>query len=306
MSVTAGVSDTVIAIWDKLRGNIGQTKVKRQRLCLHSRRRAGGRTGRKLKLMKRIKDRNLLMRQEEVSLLPEEEEEEEEESEYETDSDEDAPDITMKRQAKRKIDKADCVVGEIRKDEEIQKNVESEVNFVDVETDCELNEAEEYDAREAREIARIKRDRNVREAIWEEEIEKVMNMTEEERIRNQGHNPSRSGRSCRNKTTKGAFFQSEADDRAGTDGIYCQDFSAPTGEDKMRIQLTGTIRKSIDWLRPLLKLALHCLCLVAAYSHLVVCWIISCLFQCTMMIGIGLLLTCYMFDFEVGRKTTLS
>ncbi|KAI4319670.1 hypothetical protein MLD38_033245 [Melastoma candidum] len=95
MSVTAGVSDTVIAIWDKLRGNIGQTKVKRQRLCLHSRRRAGGRTGRKLKLMKRIKDRNLLMRQEEVSLLPEEEEEEEEESEYETDSDEDAPDITM-------------------------------------------------------------------------------------------------------------------------------------------------------------------------------------------------------------------
>ncbi|GMP55116.1 hypothetical protein CsSME_00020032 [Camellia sinensis var. sinensis] len=29
MSVTAGVSDTVIAIRDKLRGKIGQTKVKR-------------------------------------------------------------------------------------------------------------------------------------------------------------------------------------------------------------------------------------------------------------------------------------
>ncbi|PQQ09271.1 microfibrillar-associated protein 1-like [Prunus yedoensis var. nudiflora] len=29
MSVTAGVSDTVIAVRDKLRGKIGQTKVKR-------------------------------------------------------------------------------------------------------------------------------------------------------------------------------------------------------------------------------------------------------------------------------------
>ncbi|KAF5205266.1 Microfibrillar-associated protein-like protein [Thalictrum thalictroides] len=35
---------------------------------------------------------------------------------------------------------------------------------------------------------------------------------------------------------KGAFFQSDADDRAataGSDGIFNRDFSAPTGEDKM-------------------------------------------------------------------------
>ena len=35
---------------------------------------------------------------------------------------------------------------------------------------------------------------------------------------------------------KGAFFQSDADDHAGTAGsaeIYRRDFSSPTGEDKM-------------------------------------------------------------------------
>ncbi|KAI4341184.1 hypothetical protein MLD38_025940 [Melastoma candidum] len=359
MSVTAGVSDTVIAIRDKLRGKIGQTKVKRywpgkapewaddadedgdirmaraatlekafpsrddsgvvqkddprlrrlaeSRIDNRDEVRADHRRIRQAEIVstleeesgrqegleaeeedeealeerrRRIKERNLLRQQEEVPLLPEveeeEEEEEEEESEYETDSDEDAPGIAMvkpvfvpkserdtiaererleaeeraleelvkKRQAERKIETKQIVVEEIRKDEEIQKNMESEANVADVETDDELNEAEEYEAWKVREIARIKRDRDDREAILKEkeEIEKVRNMTEEERREwerknpKPGAQPKQKWRFMQKYYHKGAFFQSDADDRAGTagtDGIYGQDFSAPTGEDKM-------------------------------------------------------------------------
>ena len=74
------------------------------------------------------------------------------------------------------------------------------------------------------------------------EIEKVRNMTEEERREWERRNPKpapppkQKWRFMQKYYHKGAFFQNESDDRAatvGSDGIFARDFSAPTGEDKM-------------------------------------------------------------------------
>ncbi|XP_040997716.1 microfibrillar-associated protein 1-like [Juglans microcarpa x Juglans regia] len=359
MSVTAGVSDTIIAIRDKLRGKIGQTKVKRywpgrapewaedvledgdiqldrvaalerafpshddshivkkddarlrrlaeSRIDNRDEVRADHRRIRQAEIVSTIEEEarrqegldleeedadaleerrrrireKLLQREQEEAVLPEEEEEEveeeeEEESEYETDSEEEHMGIAMvkpvfvpkserdtiaererleaeeqaleeskrKRLEERKVETKQIVVEEIRKDEEIQKNMEMEANIADVDTDDEVNEAEEYEAWKAREIARIKRDREDREAMLKEkeEIEKVRNMTEEERREWERKNPKpapppkQKWRFMQKYYHKGAFFQSDTDDRipiAGTNNIYQRDFSAPTGEDKM-------------------------------------------------------------------------
>lgn len=230
---------------------------------------------------RRIREKNLRREQEEAALMPvveeeEEEEEVEEESEYETDSDEEQMGVTMvkpifvpkterdtiaererleeeeraleeavkRRLEERKVETKQIVVEEIRKDEQIQKNLELEADVADVNTDDEMNEAEEYEAWKAREIARIKRDREIREAQIKEkeEIERVRNMTEEERREWERKNPKQVSapkqkwKFMQKYFHKGAFFQSDADDRAGTAGadeIYTRDFSAPTGEDKM-------------------------------------------------------------------------
>ncbi|KAG0487540.1 hypothetical protein HPP92_009635 [Vanilla planifolia] len=361
MSVTAGVSDAVIAIRDKLRGKIGQTKVKRYwpgkapEWADETEEDADIRTARAAALEKafpthddailvrkddrrlrrlaelraenkeevradhrrirqaeivstieeesrrqegldleeededaleerrrRIREKLLQREQEEAAALPpveeeeEIEEEEEEESEYETDSEEEQMGIAMvkpvfipksqrdtiaererleeeerrlEEMVKRRLDerKAETkliVVEEIRKDEQIQKNLEAEADIADVDTDDELNEAEEYEAWKVREIARIKREREDREARLKEkeEIEKVRNMTEEERREWERKNPKllpptkQKWRFMQKYYHKGAFFQSNPDDRAttaGSDEIYRRDFSAPTGEDKM-------------------------------------------------------------------------
>ncbi|CAL9098783.1 unnamed protein product [Musa textilis] len=359
MSVTAGVSDTVIAIRDKLRGKIGQTKVKRywpgkapewadgveededirasklaalekafptrddadvpQKDDRRLRRLAESRTENKEEVRadhrrirqaeivltteeennrlegleleeededaieerrRRIREKLLQREQEEAALLPveeeEEAEEEEEESEYETDSEEEQMGIAMvkpvfipksqrdtiaererleeeerrleelvkKRLDERKVETRQIVVEEIRKDEEIQKNLEAEANITDVDTDDDMNEAEEYEAWKTREIARIKRERDDREARLKEkeEIEKVRNMTEEERREWERKNPKplsapkQKWRFMQKYYHKGAFFQSSSDDRAataGTEDIFRRDFSSPTGEDKM-------------------------------------------------------------------------
>ncbi|KAF5205265.1 Microfibrillar-associated protein-like protein [Thalictrum thalictroides] len=362
MSVTAGVSDTIITIREKLRGKIGQTKVKRYwpgkapewaedveeegdlkttntntqvalervfprredgevdrrddprlRRLAESRVddkdeiRADHRRIRQAEIVSTIEEENerqerldleeededaleekrrkirekaLQREQEEAALLPEEEEEvdeeSEEESEYETDSEEELTGIAMvkpvfvpkserdtiaererleaeeraieemvrRRKEERKAETKQMVVAEILKDEQIQKNAELEANIADVDTDDELNEAEEYEAWKVREIARIKRDRDDREALIKEreEIDKVRNMTTEERMVWEARNPKplpppkQKWRFMQKYFHKGAFFQSDADDRAataGSDGIFNRDFSAPTGEDKM-------------------------------------------------------------------------
>ncbi|KAK4382926.1 Microfibrillar-associated protein 1 [Sesamum angolense] len=360
MSVTAGVSDTVIAIRDKLRGKIGQTKVKRywpgkapewaddndedgdirmartaalekafpshegpdvmrkddprlrrlaeSRIDNRDEVREDHRRIRQAEIIsteeeesrrqegldleeededaleerrRRIREKLLLRQQEEAALLPEEEEEEveeeeEEESEYETDSEEEMTGIAMvkpvfvpkserdtiaererleaeeraleeavkRRMEERKKETKEIVVEKIKEDQEIQKNMELEANIADVDTDDDVNEAEEYEAWKSREIARIKRDREDRDAMLKEkeEIEKVRNMTEEERREWERKNPKPTApakqkwRFMQKYYHKGAFFQTNADDHAGTAGaenIYTRDFSAPTGEDKM-------------------------------------------------------------------------
>ncbi|KAL0382248.1 UNVERIFIED_CONTAM: Microfibrillar-associated protein 1 [Sesamum calycinum] len=360
MSVTAGVSDTVIAIRDKLRGKIGQTKVKRywpgkapewaddndedgdirmartaalekafpshegpdvmrkddprlrrlaeSRIDNRDEVREDHRRIRQAEIVsteeeesrrqegldleeededaleerrRRIREKLLLRQQEEAALLPEEEEEEveeeeEEESEYETDSEEEMTGIAMvkpvfvpkserdtiaererleaeeraleeavkRRMEERKKETKEIVVEKIKEDQEIQKNMELEANIADVDTDDDVNEAEEYEAWKSREIARIKRDREDRDAMLKEkeEIEKVRNMTEEERREWERKNPKPTApakqkwRFMQKYYHKGAFFQTNADDHAGTAGaenIYTRDFSAPTGEDKM-------------------------------------------------------------------------
>ncbi|KAE8655042.1 putative xyloglucan endotransglucosylase/hydrolase protein 23 [Hibiscus syriacus] len=205
-----------------------------------------------------------------------EEEEEEEEEEYETDSEEEHMGIAMakavfvpksdretiaerkrleaeeqameeaeKRKLEhRKIETRQLVVENIWKNAEIQKNMELEANLEDVDTDDEINEAEDYEAWKAREIARIKRDREEREAMIREreKIEKVRNMTEEERREWERRNPKpapppkQKWKFMQKYYHKGAFFQTDADDPAATAGahnIYHRDFSAPTGDDKM-------------------------------------------------------------------------
>lgn len=360
MSVTAGVSDTVIAVRDKLRGKIGQTKVKRywpgkapewaddadedgdirmaraaalekafpsqedsdisrkddprlrrlaeSRIDNREEVRADHRRIRQAEIVstieeetrrqegldaeeededaleerrRRIKEK-LRQRELEEAAFPTEEEEEEpeeeeeEESEYETDSEDEPASIAMvkpifvpkseretiaererieeeersleelrkRRLEERKVETKHIVVEEIRKDEEIQKNLEMEANIADVDTDDEINEAEEYEAWKIREIARIKRDRELRDAMLKEreEIEKVRNMTEEERREWERKNPKaaptpkQKWKFMQKYYHKGAFFQEDADDNAGTagsDSIFHRDFSSPTGEDKM-------------------------------------------------------------------------
>ncbi|KAH8946027.1 hypothetical protein BDL97_12G071200 [Sphagnum fallax] len=226
----------------------------------------------------RIKEQRLQRQREEEAALEEEledEDEEEEESEYETDSEEDYGGVAMikpvfvpkaerdtiaerekleaeeaafqeamkKKLQERKVETKQLVVEEIRKEEEIEKNREAEGDGGEIDTDDETNVAEEYEAWKVRELARIKRDREDREAMVKEreEIEKLRNMTEEERREWERKNPKplasskKKWKFMQKYYHKGAFFQSESDDRdaAGGDTIYRRDFSAPTGEDKM-------------------------------------------------------------------------
>lgn len=228
------------------------------------------------KRRRRLKEKRLNEPEMEELQEEEEEEEEEEESEYETDSEEDVGVRAMikpvfvpkqeretiqerekveaeervleeslkKRLEERKLETKQIVVEEIRKEEEVARNIEADGDGGEVDTDDEVNEAEEYEAWKVREIARIKRDREDREAMIKERegIEKLRNMTEEERREWEKKNPKalplskKKWKFMQKYYHKGAFFQTGADERGGTAGgedIFKRDFSAPTGEDKM-------------------------------------------------------------------------
>eukprot|EP00271_Cylindrocystis_brebissonii_P001505 TRINITY_DN1176_c0_g1_i1.p1 TRINITY_DN1176_c0_g1~~TRINITY_DN1176_c0_g1_i1.p1 ORF type:complete len:441 (-),score=126.37 TRINITY_DN1176_c0_g1_i1:600-1922(-) len=230
---------------------------------------------------KRIREK-LLQRQREKEEVEEEEEEEEEEedeeSEYETDDEEEGgatmikplfvpkaerdtmaekeklekeeealQEAVKKKMEERKTETKQLLVEEIKRDEEITKAQQEGDGggFNEVDTDDETNEAEEYEAWKAREIARIRSNKEEREASAKEkeELERVRAMTEEERREWERRNPKQTTGGQKQKWKfmqkyyhKGAFFQDDADDRAGTaggDNIFTRDFSAPTGEDKM-------------------------------------------------------------------------
>nr|GMC68540.1 microfibrillar-associated protein 1-like [Ipomoea batatas] len=196
MSVTAGVSDTVIAIREKLRGKIGQTKVKRywpgkapewadeaeEEGDIRTTRAAaletafpsqdgsdvGKRDDPRLRRLAETMVKPVFVPKSERDTIAERERLEAEEQALE--------DLMKKRLEERKVETKQLIVEKIREEEEIQKNLDTEANIADVDTDDE-----KY-------------------------------------------------------YHKGAFFQSNPDDRAGTagaDNIFSRDFSAPTGEDKL-------------------------------------------------------------------------
>ncbi|KAF8649100.1 hypothetical protein HU200_064425 [Digitaria exilis] len=106
--------------------------------------------------------------------------------------------LVKKRLEACKIETRHVVVEEIEKEEHVEKPLNEEANIEDVDTDDELNEAEEYESWENREIGRIKRDGEERDAR------------------------------LKDKESADDTIQS-----AGKDDIYSRDFSEPTGEDKM-------------------------------------------------------------------------
>ena len=235
---------------------------------------------------RRIRETQLSIREQE--LLPVEEEEADEESEYETDSGEEDEQMgvamvkpafvprsqrdtiaereRMEEQERRlevlvkkmletrKTETRKIVAEEISKDKHIHEEARMEEEE-DVDTDDELNEAEEYESWKSREMARIKRDREERDARSreEEESENVRKMTEEERREWERNNPKPSSvRSSKRKRWnfmqkyyhRGAFFQEEV----GVDDCR-RDFSTPTGEDRMDKSILPKIMqvKNFGW-----------------------------------------------------------
>ncbi|KAL8154213.1 hypothetical protein V2J09_011973 [Rumex salicifolius] len=112
--------------------------------------------------------------------------------------------------------------GEDKRGAEMNQNMETAAEE-DVETDDELNEAEDYQRWKAREIGRMMIKNRNREATTESMAEPAANSSKRRRFLQKYYH-------------KGAFFQSHSDDQTSAgiaDAIYTRDFSSPTGEDKM-------------------------------------------------------------------------
>ncbi|KAG2488247.1 hypothetical protein HYH03_013237 [Edaphochlamys debaryana] len=208
----------------------------------------------------------------------EEEEEEEESSEYETDDEDDGPGgrllkpVFVPKHARDTVAEKAAMEAEeedaYRRDKQRLESRKEETKAIvtetlaleaaaaaaaaagpagldDIDTDDEAEPVQAYDTWKARELRRIKRDREEREAMEREaaERERLKNMTEEERAAWERANPKvAKPEGPKSKWNflqkywhKGAYFQESADDTrgtAGTDAIFTRDFSAPTGFDK--------------------------------------------------------------------------
>lgn len=233
---------------------------------------------RRMQMRRRVTERKA--EEEELALEEEEVEEQEQEdsSEYETDSEEEGPGRAMlkpvfvpkqeretiverekimeemerdqesakTRLEERKVETRQIVEAEIRRESEVERADAGVARTSDVDTDDEANEADEYNLWKQRELKRIKRDRDLREAAFKEreELEMLRSMTEEERQAWERKNPkSQKADASKQKYKflqkyyhKGAFFQEASDDKFGTQGseeIYSRDYTEAVAEENL-------------------------------------------------------------------------
>lgn len=141
----------------------------------------------------------------------------------------------VKHAEERRRDTLKLVEDVIRKEQQVTANKENnEPNLTDVCTDDENDEVE-YEAWKLRELKRIKRDREERENLEKErsEIERMRNMTEEERRLEARLNPKQ----ITNKAVKGKYkflqkyYHRGAFYLDNDDDVYKRDFSQATLED---------------------------------------------------------------------------
>jgi microfibrillar-associated protein 1 len=142
--------------------------------------------------------------------------------------------VEAKKQAKeRRRYTLKLVEDSIKKDMEAQK-AEKDPSINDVQTDDDNDELE-YEAWKLRELKRIKRERDERDALEKEknEIDKLRNMTEEERRKELQSNP----KLVTNKGVKGKYKFLQKYYHRGAfyldkeETVFKQDFSMPTLED---------------------------------------------------------------------------
>lgn len=215
-----------------------------------------------------LKQKMLQQKREEEVLQKEDERKsassDESESEYESDDSEEAHEPRIKPQFVRKRDRTTIIEKEkdlikqkqleleakkqakdrrrytlklvedsIKKDMEAQK-AEKDPHINDVQTD-EENDEIEYESWKLRELKRIKRERDERDQIEKEknEIDRLRNMTEEERRKELQNNPKQ----VTNKGVKGKYKFLQKYYHRGAfyldkeETVFKQDFSAPTLED---------------------------------------------------------------------------
>lgn len=143
-------------------------------------------------------------------------------------------DHDAKRMAKERRRQTLRLVEESVKRELEQLKAEKDPNIGDVNTDDENDEVE-YEAWKLRELKRIKRDREEKEQREKEkmEIERMRNLTEEERRQEARLNP----KTVTNKAAKGKYKFLQKYYHRGAfyldqeEHVFKQDFSAPTLED---------------------------------------------------------------------------
>lgn len=142
--------------------------------------------------------------------------------------------VEAKKSAKeRRKQTLKLVEDSIKKDMEAAK-AEKDPHINDVNTDDE-NEEIEYETWKLRELKRLKRDRDEREAVEKErdDIERMRSLPEEERLKELKLNPKKvTNKSHKGKYKflqkyyhRGAFYLDREED------VFKQDFSAPTLED---------------------------------------------------------------------------